>query len=154
MDCRPPGHRPLLPWRPDQMQAKRAPLGAGPVLPEVDSLPGAEHQLASLEAQAQARAGEGSADVGRHVNWPLVSVNVGAQGALAAITAAVVGVILNLALFFGYHVLWPSGLGGTLDGASAAIALLAAVALFKYKLNVIYVIAACGLAGVVVRFLM
>jgi chromate transporter len=73
---------------------------------------------------------------------------------LVAVTAAVVGVILNLALFFGYHVLWPSGLGGALDGVSAAIALLAAVALFKYKLNVIYVIAACGLAGVVVRFLM
>ena len=73
---------------------------------------------------------------------------------LVAVTAAVVGVILNLALFFGYHVLWPSGLGGALDGVSAAIALLAAVALFKYKLNVIYVIATCGLAGVVVRFLM
>jgi chromate transporter len=28
---------------------------------------------------------------------------------LSAITAAVVGVILNLALFFGYHVLWPQG---------------------------------------------
>ena len=72
---------------------------------------------------------------------------------LVAVTAAVVGVILSLALFFGYHVLLPSGLGGALDGVSAAIALLAAVALFKYKLNVIYVIAACGFAGVVVRFL-
>jgi chromate transporter len=28
---------------------------------------------------------------------------------LTAITAAVVGVILNLALFFSYHVLWPNG---------------------------------------------
>ena len=31
---------------------------------------------------------------------------------LTAITAAVVGAIINLALFFGYHVLWPAGFGG------------------------------------------
>src|SRR5258706_13477322 len=31
---------------------------------------------------------------------------------LSAITAAVVGGILNLALFFGYHVLWPQGFAG------------------------------------------
>ena len=34
---------------------------------------------------------------------------------LTAITAAVVGVILNLALFFGYHVLWPAGFAGRFD---------------------------------------
>lgn len=42
---------------------------------------------------------------------------------LTAITEAVVGVILNLALFFGYHVLWPQGLSGRFDVASAVIAL-------------------------------
>jgi hypothetical protein len=41
---------------------------------------------------------------------------------LTAITAAVVGVILNLALFFGYHVLWPQGFEGTFDWPSALIA--------------------------------
>jgi chromate transporter len=66
---------------------------------------------------------------------------------LTAITAAVVGVILNLALFFGYHVLWPKGLAGTFDWASALIAVAAGVALFRYKLNVIHVIAACAVAG-------
>ena len=45
---------------------------------------------------------------------------------LTAITAAVVGVILNLALFFAYHVLWPQGFAGTFDWASALIALAAA----------------------------
>jgi len=35
---------------------------------------------------------------------------------LTAITAAVVGVILNLAMFFAYHVLWPNGIGGRFDG--------------------------------------
>jgi chromate transporter len=72
---------------------------------------------------------------------------------LTAITAAVVGVILNLALFFGYHVLWPTGFGGSFDGISALIALGAAVALFRFKRNVIHVIAASALAGLFVKLL-
>jgi chromate transporter len=68
---------------------------------------------------------------------------------LTAITAAVVGVILNLALFFGYHLLWPSGFGGSFDAVSALIAVAAAVALFRYKRNVIHVIGACALVGLV-----
>ena len=70
---------------------------------------------------------------------------------LTAITAAVVGVILNLALFFGYHVLWPSGFAGAFDAVSALIALGAAVALFRYKRNVIHVIAACAVVGLLLR---
>lgn len=73
---------------------------------------------------------------------------------LTAITAAVVGVILNLALFFGYHVLWPQGFSGRFDLPSALIALGAAVALFRFKRNVIHVIAACGVLGLVVRTLL
>ena len=72
---------------------------------------------------------------------------------LTAITAAVVGVILNLALFFGYHVLWPQGWTGPMDIASAVIALAAAVALFRFKRNVMHVIAACGLAGLLVNWI-
>ncbi len=72
-------------------------------------------------------------------------------GPLTAITAAVVGVILNLALFFGYHVLWPKGFEGSLDWVSALIALAAAVALFRYKRNVIHVIAACAVVGLIVK---
>ena len=70
---------------------------------------------------------------------------------LTAITAAVVGVILNLALFFGYHTVWPQGFGAPLDITSALIALAAAIALLKYKLNVIPVIAVCGLLGVLIK---
>lgn len=66
---------------------------------------------------------------------------------LTAITAAVVGVILNLALFFGYHVLWPQGFTGSFDRVSALIALGAAVALLRFKRNVIHVIAACAVLG-------
>ena len=70
---------------------------------------------------------------------------------LTAITAAVVGVIVNLALFFGYHVLWPQGFAGRFDWLSALIALAAAVALLRYKANVMHVIAACALAGLGLR---
>ena len=66
---------------------------------------------------------------------------------LTAITAAVVGVIVNLAVFFGYHVLWPAGLGGHFEGWAAAIGALAALALFKLRIGVIPVILASGLAG-------
>jgi chromate transporter len=70
---------------------------------------------------------------------------------LTAITAAVVGVILNLAVFFGYHVLWPKGFAGVFDWISALIALAAAVALFRFKRGVIEVIAACAVIGLVLR---
>ncbi|MEN4919008.1 chromate efflux transporter [Achromobacter spanius] len=70
---------------------------------------------------------------------------------LVAITAAVVGVILNLALFFGYHVLWPDGLAGRFDIGSALIVLGAAIALFKFKRGVIEVIALCAAIGLVLK---
>ncbi|MGF6394707.1 chromate efflux transporter [Pseudomonas plecoglossicida] len=66
---------------------------------------------------------------------------------LTGITAAVVGVILNLALFFGYHVLWPKGFEGAFDWPSALIALGAAIALFRFKRGVIQVLIACALIG-------
>jgi chromate transporter len=66
---------------------------------------------------------------------------------LSAITAAVVGVILNLALFFGYHLLWPQGFSGVFDWVSALIALGAAIALFKFKRNVMHVITGCAVVG-------
>jgi len=70
---------------------------------------------------------------------------------LTAITAAVVGVILNLALFFGYHVLWPAGFAGSFDWISAAIALGAAVALIGFKRNVIHVILGCAVLGLLLK---
>ncbi len=66
---------------------------------------------------------------------------------LSAITAAVVGVIINLATFFAVHVLWPQGLAGRLDGASAVIGLAAAVALFRFRAGVIPMVLSAGLAG-------
>jgi chromate transporter len=73
---------------------------------------------------------------------------------LTAITAAVVGVILNLALFFAYHVLWPQGFAGPFDVVSALIAAAAAVALFRYKLGVIAVLAGCAVIGLAATLLL
>ncbi len=72
---------------------------------------------------------------------------------LTAITAAVVGVILNLALFFGYHVLWPDGFSGHFDVFSAIVAVLAGIALFRFKRGVIEVIGASAVAGLVFTLL-
>lgn len=86
---------------------------------------------------------------------PLVEATHGRLGftaPLTAITAAVVGVIATLALFFLGHIArdrptpgWP------VDLLALAIAAAAAVALFRYKAGVIPVIAACALAGMVLR---
>ncbi|MNI06200.1 Chromate transporter [compost metagenome] len=72
---------------------------------------------------------------------------------LTAITAAVVGVILNLACFFGYHVLWPKGFDNPLDWPSLLIAIAAAVALFRFKRGVIEVLIGCGLIGLGVHLM-
>jgi chromate transporter len=70
---------------------------------------------------------------------------------LTAITAAVVGVIANLAVFFAWHVFWPSGFGGPVDWISVAIGLAATMALLRFKQGVVPVILVCALAGFVVR---
>lgn len=72
---------------------------------------------------------------------------------LTAITAAVVGVILNLALFFAYHVLWPQGFDATFDWPSAVIALAAALALLRFKRGVMEVLLVSALAGLAVYLL-
>ncbi len=73
---------------------------------------------------------------------------------LTGITAAVVGVIFNLALFFGYHVLWPQGFAGVFDWLSALIVLAAIIALFRFKRNVIEVIAVCAALGILLKFIL
>ncbi len=81
---------------------------------------------------------------------PLVEATHGKLGytaPLTAVTAAVVGVIVNLTLFFGYHVLWPQGFAGRFDIVSALIAVAATVALFRFKLGVIPLIGTCAIAG-------
>lgn len=66
---------------------------------------------------------------------------------LTAITAAVVGVILNLAVFFAIHVLWPQGFDAAFEWLSALIGTVAFIALFRYKLSVVPVIIGCAVIG-------
>jgi chromate transporter len=74
---------------------------------------------------------------------------------LTAITAAVVGVIASLALFFIAHIAIKSGSSGPffsrLDWLALLLVATAALALLRYKVGVIAVIAACALAGLVAR---
>jgi chromate transporter len=72
---------------------------------------------------------------------------------LSAITAAVVGVIVNLAVFFAGHILFPQGFSGAFDALAALITAVAALALFRYKVGIIPVIAACGAVGLLCSFL-
>ena len=72
---------------------------------------------------------------------------------LTGITAAVVGVIVNLAVFFAGHVLWPEGFSGRFDWFSLLVGLAALVALWRYKTGMIPVILACGAAGLTYRLI-
>ena len=75
---------------------------------------------------------------------------------LLGVTAAVVGVIASLALFFIAHIAVKAGATGSLllqiDFVSLALMLGAAVALLRYKVGVIPVILACAVAGALLRF--
>ncbi len=73
---------------------------------------------------------------------------------LTGITAAIVGVILNLALFFAYHIMWPDGWPGEVDWFSAIAAAIALVMLVRVKLGVLPVIGIFALAGISHHFLM
>jgi chromate transporter len=56
-------------------------------------------------------------------------------------------VVLNLAVFFAYHVLWPDGFSGAFEWPLLLLGLAAGVALFRYRVGVIATILACGAAG-------
>ncbi len=87
-------------------------------------------------------------------------------GALSSITAAVVGVILNLTVWFALHTLF-----GTIDNAAwqginlwipdwntfqifpALLACAAGIAILRFKINLLWVLAGCGAAGALFKFL-
>lgn len=77
--------------------------------------------------------------------------NIKLTAPLTAITAAVVGVIVNLALFFAYPVFWPQGFTAAVDVYALLLAVLAALALFKWKRNVIEVIVGSAVLGLLLK---
>ena len=88
--------------------------------------------------------------------------NVRLSAALTAVTAAVVGVVLNLAVWFGLHVVFrearPLFAGGpdvpvlsSIDWRAAVLAALAMVLVFRLKLGVIRTLAVCAAGGVALK---
>ncbi|HEY9249460.1 MAG TPA: chromate efflux transporter [Rariglobus sp.] len=75
------------------------------------------------------------------------------EAGLSAVTAGVVGVILNLAVWFGWHVLVPGGTWMSVDWFAVCLGTLAFVALHRFKLNLLAVIAASGAAGLLAVFI-
>lgn len=71
--------------------------------------------------------------------------------ALTAITAAVVGVILNLAIWFACHALRPEG--GTFDYFVAVIAVGSWVAMEHFKTRVIPTLAVCAALGILIKII-
>ncbi|MFV1983754.1 MAG: chromate efflux transporter [Thiohalomonadales bacterium] len=78
---------------------------------------------------------------------------------LTGITAAVVGVILNLAMFFAYHVMWPDGMGenfeniATVEWFAVVVTIASFVALFRYKVGMMTLIAVTGGIGLLYSLL-
>ena len=73
---------------------------------------------------------------------------------LTGITAAVVGVILSLAVFFAWHTFWPAAtqtapFSGNFEWFPVLVAIAAFVALWKYKADIMKVIGTCALLGLV-----
>ncbi|HEX8071593.1 MAG TPA: chromate efflux transporter [Pyrinomonadaceae bacterium] len=84
------------------------------------------------------------------VGAPYIEVlrgNKNLTGALNGVTAAVVGVILNLALVFGVAVIWPGGFAGSINWFAIVLSALAFVALYRFKLDVLWVVLAGGALG-------
>jgi chromate transporter len=74
-------------------------------------------------------------------------------GALSGITAAVVGVILNLALVFGGAVVMPDGLGGAINWFAVVLSAATFLALYRFKADVLLVVVVGGLLGLAKVFL-
>ncbi len=79
--------------------------------------------------------------------------NLRLKAPLTAITAAVVGVIVNLAIVFGQHVFLPAGVGGPVGWTAIVLFGLSAFALLRLKLGILPLIGLAGLAGLAIRVL-
>jgi chromate transporter len=71
----------------------------------------------------------------------------GLRSALSGVTASVVGVVLNLALVFGAAVLWPGGPQGGVSWFALTMSVAAFVVLFRWKVDVLWVVLAGGALG-------
>jgi chromate transporter len=79
----------------------------------------------------------------------LVRGNKSLTSALSSVTAAVVGVVFNLALVFGMAVIWPQGLQGETNWFAVVLSVAAFIALYRRKIDVLWVVLAGGVIGLV-----
>jgi chromate transporter len=77
--------------------------------------------------------------------------NIKLTSALAAVTAAIVGVILNLAVWFAHHVLFPEP--GRIDWFALAVALVAFGGMLRWKWGAVPVVIGSALVGLLYRSL-
>lgn len=70
---------------------------------------------------------------------------------LTTISAAIVGVIVNLALFMAYHVFWPQGWAQNSDYLAILLFALAFIGLIRFNVNIIYLLIMCATLGFVVK---
>jgi chromate transporter len=73
------------------------------------------------------------------------------SGALTAITAGVVGVVLNLAVWFGINVLFPAGRG--IDWFALGVTVISFIATQRFKLDIIPLVAGAAALGLIYRML-
>jgi chromate transporter len=72
--------------------------------------------------------------------------------ALSAVTAAIVGVILNLAVWFALHVFFPSA--GAIDWFAIVLCVVALVLMLRYKVDIIPVVLGSGAIGLIYKSLL
>ncbi|MBA5638222.1 chromate efflux transporter [Duganella sp. LX20W] len=86
---------------------------------------------------------------------PLVEAtrdNIRMTAPLTAISAAVVGVIVSLAVFFGMHVFWQETPAPHLDLRAVLLGVMASIALLRYQVGTIKLILACAISGLVLSY--
>jgi len=80
--------------------------------------------------------------------------NAHLTSALSGVTAAVVGVVLNLALVFGAAVIWPHGVAGGTHWFAVLMSAAAFAFLYRYKADVLWVVLGGGAVGLATRMLL
>ena len=71
------------------------------------------------------------------------------SNALSAVTAAIVGVILNLAVWFALRVFFPAA--GVIDWFAIVLCAAAFIAMLRYKIDIIPVVLTSGLVGLIYK---
>jgi chromate transporter len=77
--------------------------------------------------------------------------NIRLTTALSTITAAVVGVVLNLAVWFALHVFFPGN--GVVDWFALGLSAIALIVMLRYRIDVIPIVIAAGILGLAYKFL-